>query len=87
MIKKKGNRRYKKRYDTKKEGKKKDMSKVKRCPHCGAEMRDRGASDACGGISWKCKNKKCGRTIWHRTAIMKAPIPVIPVNYMNKIRT
>ena len=51
----------------------------KKCGHCGCEMRTRGASDAAGGLSWKCRNKKCGRTVWeHR--IPKAPIPLVPAS-------
>lgn len=49
------------------------------CPFCGNEMRCRGASDAAGGISWKCRNKKCGRTTWERK-VPKPPIPLVPNN-------
>jgi hypothetical protein len=87
MYKKKGDRRYKKRRDVKREAKKKDMTNVKRCSHCGHEMRARGASDTCGGVSWKCKSKKCGRTVWERRRVTAPPVPVVPVSYMDKIRT
>lgn len=87
MVREKGDHRYKKRQDTqKKEGKKKDMSNVKRCPCCGHELRARGASDTSGSISWKCKNKKCGRTVWEKKILTVPPTPLISVSYMDKIR-
>jgi len=69
-------------------GNKKKERKMKkhsrRCPHCGNEMRCRGASDSMGGISWKCRNKKCGRTIWERKKVIP-PIPIVPQSLINKI--
>jgi hypothetical protein len=87
MNKKKGDRYNKKRHDSdkEKEGKKKMKKNVRRCPHCGYAMRCRGGSDAAGGISWKCRSKRCGRTVWERKEV-KPPIPVVPVSYMDKMR-
>jgi tRNA(Ile2) C34 agmatinyltransferase TiaS len=85
MDKKKGDRYNKKRQDNNKEDKKKMKKNVRRCPHCGFAMRCRGASDSAGAISWKCRNKKCGRTVWERQEV-KPPVPIFPVSYMDKIR-
>jgi hypothetical protein len=38
-----------------------------------------------GGISWKCRNKKCGRTVWERKPAA-VPESVIPQSYLNRIR-
>jgi len=87
-MKKKGDGYNKKRRHVKdKEGKevKKRKKNVRRCPHCGSVLRCRGGSDAIGGVSWKCRNKKCGRTVWDRREV-QAPIPLVPVSYMDKIR-
>jgi tRNA(Ile2) C34 agmatinyltransferase TiaS len=75
---------YDKRPREKKEKERKMNPNSKRCPHCGNEMRCRGASDSMGGISWKCRNKKCGRTIWERKQAV-APEPVAPQSYMDKV--
>jgi len=74
--------RYKRKNDKKKERKMRPNSK--RCPYCGNEMRCRGASDSMGGISWKCRNKQCGRTVWERKKVVP-PVPVTPQSYMDKI--
>ena len=55
---------------------------AKRCPHCGFVMRSRGASDTIGSLSWKCKNKKCGRTVWLRHKVKPAK-PLIAMSQMN----
>lgn len=78
----KSRRRYDKRHKDKKKKKERKMRPdSKRCPHCGNEMRCRGASDSMGGISWKCRNKKCGRTVWERKQVVP-PTPVVPQSYM-----
>lgn len=64
------------RFDSKK--RKKENPMAKKCPSCESEMRPRGASDCCGGLSWKCRNSKCGRTTW----VFKLPItPPEPLTY------
>lgn len=65
------------RHDRKQKKEKKMSPNSRRCPHCGCEMRCRGAYDSMGGISWKCKNKTCGRRVreW-RVAV--APEPIVP---------
>lgn len=78
----KSRRVYDKRHRDKKERKMSPNSK--RCV-CGNEMCCRGASDTMGGISWKCRNKKCGRTIWERKPAA-VPESVIPQSYLNRIR-
>lgn len=65
--------------DKEKEGAKK--MKGKRCQHCGCEMRARGASDGFGSVSWKCRNKACGRTLWIRKERVTPPVPLV---YMEK---
>jgi len=71
----------------KNQGKEKEGKKLKknmrRCPHCGNVMVCRGASDSIGSLSWKCKNRKCGRTIWERREV-RPPIPVVYVKYNEK---
>jgi hypothetical protein len=60
--------------------KEKDAEKVsnaKKCPHCGCDMREKGASDCMGGISFKCKNKKCGRRVWVHKKLTRIPEPLI----------
>ena len=77
-------RRYDKRLKDRKKKERKMSPNSKRCPYCGNEMRCRGASDSMGSTSWKCKNKKCGRTIWERKPVV-APEPVVPQSYMNRM--
>jgi len=73
-------------YDKRHKKKERKMSpNSKRCPHCGNEMCARGASDVMGGTSWKCRNKKCGRTIWERKQFV-VPEPVVPQSYLNRMR-
>lgn len=60
--------------DKEKEGVKKMTGK--KCQHCGSEMRARGAADGVGSVSWKCRNKKCGRTLWIRRELTAPPIPL-----------
>lgn len=81
----KSRRSYDKRQKDKKKKERKMKASSKRCPHCGNEMRCRGASDSMGGTSWKCRNKKCGRTIWERRQAV-APGVVVPQSYMDRIR-
>lgn len=59
--------------------KSKKVLDIKQCPYCGYKMKERGSGDACGGYYWKCKNKKCGRTVWEHK-IPLAPEPVVPVS-------
>ena len=62
------------------QGKKKEKHMgAKKCPFCGYYMRCRGASGSAGEASWKCRNKKCGRTVWKRSE-PKAPTPLAPVS-------
>jgi len=64
------NRRFDKR-------EKKEKMQMKKCPFCGCEMKPKGASDCAGGLSFKCKNKKCGRRVWTRKQALP-PIPIVP---------
>lgn len=75
-------RELKSRFDKNRgEKKKKKMNaNARRCPHCSHEMRPRGCSDVNGSLSWKCKNKKCGRTVWKREK-PEPPEPVVPVSF------
>jgi len=57
-----------------KEGAKKMTGK--KCQHCGGEMRAKGAADGVGSVSWKCRGKKCGRTIWIKHELTTPPIPL-----------
>ena len=71
---KRTNQRYKKyKRDT-------DDKVVKKCKFCNCEMKPRGASDAVGRRSWKCKNKKCGRTVWQEDKVLP-PNPLVPVSH------
>lgn len=73
----------KRRFDNTPKKKKKENPMAKKCPHCGAEMRPRGASDCCGGLSWKCRSRKCGRTEW----VFKFPLtPPEPLTYEAFVR-
>jgi len=65
------------------EKKKKMNTNARRCPHCGHEMRARGCGDAAGGVSWKCRNKKCGRTVWERRNVTP-PVPLVPTSLMSR---
>lgn len=72
--------RHKYRRQDEKKKEKKMNPNSKKC-RCGGEMRCRGASDAMGGISWKCKNKSCGRTVWERK-LAAPPVPLAPQSYL-----
>lgn len=62
----------------KSKNKKKERNSMK-CKYCGEkEMRSNGASDSSGSIRWKCKNKKCGRTLWVNFGPKNPPIPLAP---------
>jgi len=64
--------------------KEREKEKVEmKCPHCGNRMRFRGPGDSAGGIFWKCRSKKCGRTVWKR---VDRPKEVIPVVYEKKVQ-
>ena len=77
---------YNKRNKNKRKKKERKMkASSKRCPHCSNEMRCRGASNSMGGISWKCRNNKCGRTIWQKKQIVVPPEPVVSQSYMDRI--
>jgi len=52
------------------------MMHVKKCDECSSEMKPRGASDASGSLSFKCKNTQCGRTSWVRRVLLKPPVPL-----------
>lgn len=50
-----------------------------RCPHCSSgQLKPKGASDAAGGLSWKCRS--CGRRVWKRTPPKSPPIPLVVVS-------
>lgn len=51
---------------------------VKKCPYCGNAMKYKGPKDCVGTIYWKCRSKKCGRTVNMRKEVVK---PVIPVTW------
>lgn len=65
----------------KKEGDAKMQEKT--CPYCGGTLRCRGPKDSVGTTYWKCRNKKCGRTVSTRK---DPPKEVIPLVYIDKIR-
>lgn len=56
---------------------------AKRCPHCGHCMRARGASNSVGCLSWKCRNKKCGRTVWKKID-PTPPTPLAPTPLLHR---
>jgi hypothetical protein len=64
--------------------KKREGYMAKKCPFCNSEMRFRGPSDAAGATSWKCKNKRCGRTTWVRKNPVP-PEPIVPVSAMLQV--
>ena len=68
-----------------KRGEKKMNANAKRCKYCGHEMRARGCGDVAGGLYWKCKNKKCGRTVWKYNPVTP-PEPLVPTSLMDKFR-
>ena len=70
-------RNTRKRNIKEKKGKREMSANSRKCQYCGNEMRCRGASDSAGGVSWKCRNKKCGRTMWERKRPL-APEPLVP---------
>lgn len=53
-----------------------------KCPYCQGIMKCRGPGDAAGAIFYKCRNKRCGRTLWERAG---PPKKVIPVVYQKKV--
>ena len=57
---------------------KRENMNAKRCPHCGCEMKAKGAVGCAGHISYKCKNKKCGRRMWIYKPLTHPPIPLAP---------
>ena len=50
----------------------------KKCPFCGGNMKEKGASDSVGSLSFKCRNKKCGRRVWVRKSGSPPLIPIVP---------
>lgn len=53
-----------------------------RCPYCDGRLRAKGASDAAGSLSWKCRD--CGRRVWKRMEV-KPPVPLVPVSYLDRL--
>jgi tRNA(Ile2) C34 agmatinyltransferase TiaS len=51
---------------------------VKKCPFCGSDMKAKGASDSAGGVSFKCRNKHCGRRVWIHSDRCPPLIPLVP---------
>jgi tRNA(Ile2) C34 agmatinyltransferase TiaS len=56
---------------------------AKKCPFCGGDMKAKGASDCCGGMSFKCRNKKCGRRVWIRKPVTN-PRPIVPTSRIER---
>jgi hypothetical protein len=71
--------RYEKRSYRKK--KKEGDVNAKKCPHCGSNMKCKGPGDTAGAVYWKCKDKRCGRTLWVRKP---APKEIVPLTYDRK---
>lgn len=57
---------------------------AKRCAYCNGVMRCRGAGDTAGSTSWKCRNKKCGRTTWTRKIPLVPPVPLVFVDNVRR---
>lgn len=58
------------------DGKSQEAMDKTRCPYCQTgQLKPMGASDAAGGLSWKCR--RCGRRVWKRAA-PKPPVPLVP---------
>ena len=72
-----GNNNYNKNKYVRKDKPPEKISHAKKCPFCGCDMRETGASDCMGGISFKCKNKKCGRRVWVHMKLTHTPEPLI----------
>lgn len=49
---------------------------AKKCPHCGSVMKYKGPKGGVGTIYFKCRNKKCGRTLNFRRDPPKEVIPI-----------
>ncbi|MFA5048340.1 MAG: hypothetical protein WC516_04955 [Patescibacteria group bacterium] len=82
---KKYNRFSRREQETRKEKKEGDIKiQEKKCPYCGGILRHRGPKDGAGTVYWKCRNKKCGRTV---NLKKDPPKEVIPLVYINKIRS
>ena len=64
---------------------KKEKTEVKKpekhCPFCNKFMKFRGPKNSTGTIYWKCRNKKCGRTINLR---VDPPLEIVPLVYVRK---
>lgn len=62
----------------KKESETKKMEK--KCPHCGGPLRFRGPKDCVGAMYWKCRDKKCGRTVTLKKDFVGPAIPLVYVS-------
>ena len=60
----------------------KENKQEKYCPYCNKAMKYKGPKDGFGTIYWKCRNKKCGRTVELRA---DPPKEVIPLIYIKKV--
>lgn len=75
---------YKKGHEVKKEKREGEIKmQQKKCPHCHSPLRYKGPKDGVGTIYWKCRNKKCGRTVELRR---EPPKTVIPLVYVDRTR-
>ena len=71
--------------EVKSDTKESEMKKMpeKKCPHCNSPLRFRGPKNCVGAMYWKCRNKKCGRTLTIKKDFIG---PAIPLVYNNKVR-
>lgn len=74
------NRNDNRKYDNRRNRKERKGANMnaKKCPHCGCDMKPKGALDCMGAISYKCKNKACGRRVVIRKNLAHPPIPLVP---------
>jgi hypothetical protein len=57
---------------------KRSKAPARKCPFCGADMKAKGASDSSGSLSFKCRNKHCGKRVWVRSNGCPPLIPLVP---------